>query len=188
VTRLADADWRRVTVHDMHLAFLVAERERYAPALARFGPGLVDAPDLADPEQNRLRMRMLYYMRRHLVGEIPPDTEWHEVRWLTDEHVDELRVIGRCEWDNPLDRNQLRRVAARAPRAAPPTLPLGPIVLWGHGRGGPFTILEGNHRLTALVAAGAQFQASACVGLSPSGCYWHLEDPAAILINDLWRS
>src|SRR5262249_29418329 len=108
VTRLADADWRRVTVHDTHLAFPVAGRACYAPALARFGPGLADAPDRAAPEQNRLRMRMLYYMRRHLVGEIPPDTEWHEVLWLTDEHVDDLRVIGRCEWDNPLDRNQLR--------------------------------------------------------------------------------
>src|SRR5262249_58732150 len=137
------------------LGFGVAERERYARALAKLGPGLVEAPDPADAEQNRLRMRMLYHMRRHLVGEIPPDTEWHEVRWLTEQHIDELRVIGRCEWDNPLDRNQLRRVAARAPRQALPPPPLRPVVLWGHRPDGPFTSLEGNHRLTALAAAGA---------------------------------
>jgi hypothetical protein len=187
---LRHADWQRVTVHDMHAAFLRGEREKYMQALASAGVdvALIDAPDLRDPEENRQRMRLVYGVRRWLVGEIPPDTEWYEVRSLTADHAHELRVIGRCGWDSPLDRNQLAVVADRLrPVPVPPTAPLDGIVLWGHDPAGPFTILEGNHRLTACAAHATPFEVAACVGLSPSSCYWHLDDPARMLLNDFWR-
>jgi hypothetical protein len=42
-----------------------------------------------------MRWRLLHAIRRHLIGELPSETQWHEVRDLTDNELSELHVIAR---------------------------------------------------------------------------------------------
>lgn len=51
-------------------------------------------------------------------------------------------------------------------------------ILWGHSRAGPFTIPQGNHKLTALSGSPhpKDFALAVYVGLSSAACYRHLPD------------
>ena len=51
--------------------------------------------------------------------------------------------------------------------------------MWGHDRGGPFTILEGNNRLIAYASTAPRpaLEVSVFIGLSKSPCFWHRADP-----------
>jgi hypothetical protein len=118
---LAGMTWKRVTVHEMVAAFLLSEPHRLAgvisPAAANRLMPMITSPNLSDPMENRARRRLLHLFRRQLIGEIPPDTRWFEVRNLTDNELPELHAIARCGWDAPgKDNNELLRVAARNPR------------------------------------------------------------------------
>jgi hypothetical protein len=178
------------------LAWLRAERHsRLAAALLRFPapvwqPGLtnlLDQADLNDPEQNRARLRLLYVIRNIYVLEIPPDTEWYEVASLTDADLAELHAVNHQTWTDANDRNELQSVAMRkrlAMSSDPSTW--DPPILWGHDRSGPFTILEGNNRLTAYAGSGRTgLSIPVLVGLSAMKCVWHILDGATPLVGDL---
>jgi hypothetical protein len=96
---------------------------------------------------------MLCMIRAPFIGELRADTRWYEVDNLTDEDLPELHVVARCGWDDPSgqDKNELFKVAARRKSELLRELPQSwkPIILWGHGKRGPFTIVEGNNRLVA---------------------------------------
>ena len=52
-------------------------------------------------------------------------------------------------------------------------------------RHGPFTILEGNNRMVAYAASGAEAVIPRVyVGVSPSPCIWHGPDRKALLVKD----
>jgi len=116
---------------------------------------------------------------------------WWEVRSLTENEIGELYVSARHnnEWDAA--GNRLEQVAAvvREPLRSLPSSWSGRIVLWGHDRAGPFSIIEGNHRMLAYAhcAPRPPLSIDVYVGLSPSYCYWHFADPALVLGNDLYR-
>ncbi|WP_316176124.1 hypothetical protein [Bradyrhizobium sp. SZCCHNRI1073] len=193
---LAQKAWIRVTMHHVILAWLRAERNtNVAAALSRFpwllwAPGiskLLDSPDLNDSEENRARLRIMYLIRNVFVLEIPPDTEWYNVRSLTDSELSELHTVNYQTWNDPADQNELRNVAARKPLVLNelPSKWETPI-LWGHDRNGPFTILEGNNRLTAYAgSAQSGLDIPVLIGLSPMRCHWHLLDRSPLLIYDL---
>jgi hypothetical protein len=66
------------------------------------------------------------------------------------EHYRELRSINHMSWISPSDENELEKVALPATEDCwEPKDEWSPI-LWGHDRTGPLTIVEGNHRMTAL--------------------------------------
>jgi hypothetical protein len=192
---LADMTWRRISVHHVVAEFLRNEPHRLALALspasqARLAP-MITSPNIGDAAENHARLRLLHLVRRQLIGEIPPDTQWHEVRNLTDSELAELHVIARSGWDAPgQDNNELLRVAARMPRPllGPPTNWPAPI-LWGHDKAGPFTIIEGNNRLVAYASTSprAGLAVPVLVGLSPTPCLFHVFDPRACIANDLWK-
>lgn len=149
---------------------------------------LLDNPDLNNAEENRARLRILYLSGRYVfVLEIPPDTEWYDVRNLTDADLSELHTVNFGDWSNPADRNDLRTVAARKPlelKALPSEWE--PPILWGHDKKGPFTIFEGNSRLTAYAGSGRSgLNIPVLIGLSAMRCHWHLADSAPLLIQDL---
>jgi hypothetical protein len=52
----------------------------------------------------------------------------------------------------------------------------GTPILWGHDRKGPFTIIEGNHRLVAYASQANKSGLSVpvFVGLSKTPCFWHI--------------
>lgn len=184
---LAEREWQELSIHDVVSEFLLSERGKYA----WLGPALmakIDSPVTSNSSDNHLRLRLLYWRRLHLMAEIPPDTKWYEVRRLTDAELSELRVIGRCGWDSPHDQNELEKVATRLQESLfeEPIAWHKPI-LWGHDRLGPFTILEGNHRLTAYCGSNKPKTLSVpvLVGLSPTPCFWHLPDQPHFLANDL---
>jgi hypothetical protein len=190
IVSLADERWSSASINDVVSELLLAERGKLPQLLPPHLVKALEAPDLIDPAENRLRLRVLYYYRRWLMGEIPPDTAWYEVRFLSERHIDELLVIGRCGWDDPSDRNELRRVASRRPQvlhSAPGTWRKP--ILWGHDASGPFTIIEGNHRLTAYESAPnpAPFQIPALVGISPTYFNFHLPDPPGHMFHDFWE-
>lgn len=183
--RLKNQKWRRVSIHEVYAAYLKAEWARI-PLRKNWPRSLVTQPNLRDRRENHVRLKLLYGLRLRLLMEIPPDTVWYKVTSLTERHLPELRAIGRCAWDGAGDQNELRQAAARRP------LPLrqlprrwDPIILWGHHKSGPFTILEGNHRLTAYAATpGAPpFSLPVYVGLSPSLCGLHLADTVPFLLG-----
>ncbi len=196
--------WRPISVHEFVAEFLLSERHKFAAIehhlsiqLTGVTPtklfAIIDNPNLTDAFENHLRLRLLYLTRCFLLGEIPPDTQWYEVRNLTDTELRDLHVIARCGWDDPkgADKNELLAVAERKPQTLtkPPASWRRPI-LWGHDKTGPFTIIEGNNRLTAYASTkpAPGLSVPALIGLSPTPCFWHIHDPARIIANDRWKN
>jgi hypothetical protein len=186
---LANMSWTPVTIHVVVAEFLQSERHNVAGFIHSALISVIDHPDLTNPLQNHFRLKLLYTIRRWIFGEIPPDTEWYEVQNLTEDELDELHVIARCGWDDPGDRNELRKVAARKPD----TLTTRPAewprpILWGHSKAGPFTIIEGNHRLVsyASTSSAAGLKIPALIGLSPTPCHYHIDDAGDVITRDLW--
>jgi hypothetical protein len=186
--------WTRVSMHKVILAWLRGERNSglavmlsqsylQSPELSK----LLDRADLNDPDENRARLRLFYLYRSVYFLEIPPDTEWFEVHNLTDNELEELHVVNFADWNDPSDKNELAKVAARKnkPLDAPPSN-WEPPILWGHNWQGPFTIIEGNHRLAAYAASGLSgLSTPVFVGLSPMACVWHIFDDCKLMMQDL---
>lgn len=180
--QLIDESWTPSSSAQMVLAFLAAEWEKW-PLLHMLGDRRLITPldaNLADALQNNLRTSLLWQVRGGLLQHVPTDTAWFEVSHLTGAHLGQLRVIHHIDWSQHTQTNELEEVARVRPEAlhgVPGEWPAP--ILWGHDQGGPFTILEGNHRLTALSGAPARrenWRTVALVGLSPRPCGWHRPD------------
>lgn len=191
---LADMAWTRVTMHPMVVAWLRAERDGYVTQVlpqtglsqARLAQ-LLDNTNIEDADENRARLRLLYWARNLFVLEIPPDTEWYEVRNLKHEHIGELLVVNHAAWTNSSDSNELLEVAIR--KDQPMRTPLSqwhPPILWGHDRTGPFTIIEGNNRLVSYANSGqTDLDMPVFIGISSMKCLYHLPDQSGPLIRDM---
>jgi hypothetical protein len=100
------------------------------------------------------------------------------VKYLRGCHFSQLRAINHVDWNSPDDRNELEKVALRVPIVWAGRLSGWEPILWGHDRNGPFTILEGNHRLNALAGSSDRVHCELVtyVGLSAGACGWHRPD------------
>ena len=158
---------------------------------------LIRAYEPQNPKDNLGRCILLSAKRGGLFDGIPPDTRWYRVEYLRNEHLDELLVMRESNWNSESDQNELRKVASRKKiprRSAPgdrgdrhqilefysddPNKWQSPI-LWGHDKDGPFTILEGTHRLVWYYGdaqAHPDFKNIVHIGLSDRPCYWHIND------------
>jgi hypothetical protein len=188
---LREKTWTRVSMHEVVLAWLRAERGKgNLAALLQARPDLLtllDHGNLNDPDENRKRLRLLYLNRNLFVIEIPPDTNWYEVESLTDVDLAELHAVNHPDWTASSDQNELLSVARRKRLVLrdPPSDWNTPI-LWGHDKTGPFTILEGNNRLAAYAASGRSgLDIHVFVGLSPMRCIFHIHDECGPLIQDM---
>jgi hypothetical protein len=194
---VAEGQWIPVSIHTFALEYLKAERATYLAQLRTLRPELItdadlarllEKPDLTNPFDNQRRLRLLYAIRGPYIVEIPPDTKWREVSTLTDDDLPNLYVTRHEAWTDPADNNELHLVAARKrePAKAPPDQ-WNRVILWGHRKSGPFTIIEGNHRLVGYMASKSNgLNIPVLVGLSTTPCYWHPLDPR-VPITDLWR-
>ena len=175
---LATQQWASVSFNDVALAFLQAEWNKLAP-LAWLDRGLIEQPDLRSPLENAARLSLLMGNRRELLTPLPTSTAWFRVAFLKQEHLPQLRVIGGCGFRGTELGHVLTDVAARVPRAlrAEPEA-WAPLVLWGHERHAPLTILEGNNRLIAYAASRPRplLSVECYVGLSNDHCQWHSVD------------
>jgi len=176
---LENETWARCSAPAVVLAFLRAEWDRWPRLAEHRDRRLVTEVDLTDVTQNEARLALLREVRGMLLNHVPPDTQWFEVRHLDVRHFWELRNIHHIDWSRHSRTNELEEMARLRPeplRGAPGGWQP---ILWAHEPIGPFTILEGNHRLTALAGAADQHQdyrMIAYVGLSPQPCAWHRPD------------
>ncbi len=69
---LANKDWSKISINNVVLEFLRAERDTkfnfYPPWLP-----IIDNPNLSDPLENHKRLRLLYIPRGKFMIEIPPE-------------------------------------------------------------------------------------------------------------------
>jgi hypothetical protein len=188
---MKDLKWTKIGIHEVVLEWLRGERDTkfnfYPPWLP-----VIDSPNLRDPVENHKRLRLLYIKRGPFIVEIPPDTEWWEIHGFTENELDELYLSARYHpspW-NDAGVNKLDKAAAIIPQDPIPMPWSGRIILWGHDKAGPFTIMEGNHRLLGYARdkTRSPLNIDVYVGISPSYCYWHALDPAIWFGRDLYKS
>jgi hypothetical protein len=175
---LADESWQPCSQHEVILSFLRSEGERWPAVSAGWDRRLIQKADLNNHAENHDRLKMLQTIRKSLMREVPYDTRWHKVAHLRDGHFHELRAIYHVAWTSPDDKNELEKVAMRRPQQWHGTKRDWEPILWAHDTSGPFTILEGNHRMTALATMNQSVQLIAYVGLSSRRCLWHALDSA----------
>ena len=181
---LALQKWEEVTIHQVYHSFLKGEFEN---CIKTFGQNaienkaLIDDPDFNNDSQNSKRSFLLCF-RAPLLFRIPCSTIWYRVSSLKENHFNELIVVGRCGWDDKSDQNELLTVAKRKNLKlnSSPSEWESPI-FFGHTKEGPFTIIEGNHRLVAYASVNSkskeELNIPVYVGLSSEHCIWHLPDP-----------
>jgi len=169
-------EWVRGEQHKLSETIPTEIFQRIKPRIDK----ILQNPDRNDPEENAHRRELLNRLRFSLLRLLPLDTQWYRVEFLRDCHLDELRVIGCCGWDSDNDENELHQVAARWPedgKTDPRTW--ASLVLWGHQKDGPFTIMEGNHRLVFHARHRiSELVAPVLIGLSDAPCPLHKPDPS----------
>jgi hypothetical protein len=185
---LPDAPWTDVTVHHVIAGYLASDRGHFSHFPQRWR-SIISNPNFDDLSENHLRLRLFYIKSAVVWSEVPPDTKWYEAT-LTEADIDLLYVSAghNPQWDEV--GNKLVAVSRHAPeplKAPPDTWER--VILWGHSKDGPFTIMEGNHRMIGWVGANSRppLNIKAYVGLSPSYCYWHYADPDCQLAQGLLR-
>ena len=154
-------EWERISVQKIVLEFLLSERKTRLcqvkphefPAFVRTHGlnTILDKANLESPVENHARLRLLCLIRRQLICEIPPDTDWYRVRNLTDNELLEMRIIGRCGLDDWADNNEVLKPRRQFTLTQAPS-EWRSVILFGHAKAGPFTIIEGNHRLIAYTS------------------------------------
>ena len=167
---------------------------------------VVDA-DISNERDNALRRALLFRRRGHMWRELPPDTQWWEVT-LEPEDLNLIRVFPRAQWRRVSNGSfQLNDITHRIAtvdfsgektkafiskvHAIASDLQKGKdsssVLLIGVDETKPFTILEGNHRLTAaLLISPALVQTSFRIlcGFSPNmgqSCWYETN------FANLWR-
>ena len=198
---------QRVTEAEVIAEFLRNEfyQDEFHHDRNRFEP-LVFEANLANEAENALRRALLFRRRGHMWRELPADTQWWEVE-IEDCDLNLIRVFPRAQWrqmagDDFLLRGIVQRIRDRqfSPKvndfvakvqALSYRLRIEPIsscvLLIGVAENQPFTILEGNHRLTAALLAGPHLLRTrfrVLVGLSPKmteSCWYETS------FANLWR-
>jgi hypothetical protein len=164
---------RRINEPDAIAEFLKNEfyRDEFHHDRENFEPVVMHA-DIANESENALRRALLFRRRGHMWRELPVDTQWWEVS-MEPADLRLLRVFPRAQWrriaaGNFLLENIVERI--RNQKFSGPTRGFISkvqalsyrlrtdkartcVLLIGVDEGLPFTILEGNHRLTAALLA-----------------------------------
>ena len=158
--------------------------------------GLVAAPDLSNPADNSLRRALFSLRHGTLWGALPKDTEWYEVE-LRASDLSRIRAFPRAQW-RKLARgdfaiNKVVRCISEGNRSTDPAFLAkiqslrnacfkpesnpGAVLLIGLSGSGPFTILDGNHRMVAAMLNSPESLRTFRVycGLSPRmvECCWY---------------
>lgn len=188
---------RRVWEEEVIAAFLRNEYHHadYDPDRERFRH-VVLSDDYTSASENALRRALLFRRRGTMWRELPPDTQWYEVK-LNRQDIGRLRVFPRAQWrrlasgsfglTEILDRIRRNQFSSRAAgfvgqiREFSEELKRGSnggaILLIGLDQHQPLTIIEGNHRLTAAALAGEteMLQFRYFCGFSPhmTECCWY---------------
>lgn len=165
---------------------------------------LVTAPDVEDEAQNKVRRALFNVRHRSLWKQLPPDTEWFQAE-IGANDLERIRVFPRAQWrrfaGGDFDLTQVaHRIADERyrTRANPAFLakiddlrdqsvdgtPAGAILLIGLDERGPFTILDGNHRLVASLLTSSpdlsRFRFFCGLSLKMAQCCWYRTNVATL--------
>jgi len=164
---------------------------------------LVASPNFENAEENARRRALLSLRHGSLWRQLPGETEWFEVK-LTTSSLLQLRVFPRAQWsklargkyditavadriagdngDGIGDAAFLARIQSL--RNAPCDELNGAVILIGVSADGPFTILDGNHRLVAATLNSPEVMQNFrfYCGLSPRmvECCWYRTSVATL--------
>ncbi len=194
-----ELNWLRSTAENevigefLHTDFQGLEFEDYRQSLAK----VVDTPNYDDAIENAARRALFYLRHGSLWREIPKDTQWFETE-LKPAHFDRIRVFPRAQWrklargDYSLPRIIKSIESGEAARSAdsaflqkikdlqdawPHANERGAIILIGTSESGPWTVLDGNHRLVAsILTSPSSVERFRCFcGVSPRMvyCCWY---------------
>lgn len=188
----------RITEAEIILEFLKSEfyHPEYDADRGRFEP-LVYSPDLNDDRDNALRRALLFRRRGHMWRELPPDTQWWEMEFSSEE-AQQVSIFPRAQWRAPARGNfaalnvaeQIRQdmlsenpspLAAKIKSLSMMLQNEGPkstIMLIGIDEQHPLTMLEGNHRFVASLMLPADLmlhRLRVTCGFSPhmERCCWY---------------
>jgi hypothetical protein len=164
---------RRVTEPDVIAEFLRNEfyRDEFHRDRKSF-EHLVLHADIANETENKLRRALLFRRRGHMLRELPPDTQWWEVS-IEPHDLELLRVFPRAQWRqiasgsfllrDIVDRIRSKQFSGRTRDFISKVQALSYrlrtdrtrscVLLIGIDELAPFTVLEGNHRVTAALLA-----------------------------------
>ena len=183
--------------------FRCPEFQEYQESVAR----LVNAPDLGNAEENKVRRALLFVRHGALWRELPKNTEWFEAE-IRNEDLHRIRVFPRAHWrklalgdfsiTQVAQRIEDERYRDRTPEAFRAKIEdlrdhlmedeasvAGAVLLIGLSESGPFTVLDGNHRLLAaiLAAPDAVDRLRFFCGLSPKmhQCCWYQTNVTTLL-------
>lgn len=167
---------------------------------------LVQQADLSDEAGNALRRALLFRRRGHMWRELPSDTQWWEVEFEPDD-LDRVRVFPRAQWSKVAEgsfllKDIVRRIRTEQFRGSTRNFIAkiqalsyrlrteqdnSAVVLIGIDDHQPFTVLEGNHRVTAALLASPEILRSrfrVFCGFSqrmPESCWYQTN------LANLWR-
>lgn len=190
---------RPITEDEVIAGFL--QSDFHLPEFAKYRKSmreLVTSPDLEDPVENALRRALLFVRHGALWRELPRDTQWFQVE-LTEADLYKIRVFPRAQWRKLAQGNfgiteVCDSIAAGRGRAAigekfvgkidslrnvyQQQQTMGAVLLIGQNASGPFTVIDGNHRLVAAILFSAEVvnqKLSLFCGLSPKmdKCCWY---------------
>jgi O-antigen/teichoic acid export membrane protein len=196
---------RRVPEDEVIFEFL--KNDFHSPVFEQYQAALHDlvtTPDLQHEGQNKVRRALFNIRHRALWKELPKDTQWFEVE-IEMKDLARIRVFPRAQWRKfALGNFGLTQVAPRIlderyrDRASAAFLEKiddlrdhmrqetvgGAVLLIGQNEAGPFTILDGNHRLVAaaLTSPRALEKFRFFCGLSPkmAQCCWYRTNVATL--------
>lgn len=157
---------------------------------------IIVRPNFADAKENQKRRAM--HLLRHLTlwNEIPKDTEWYEVE-INEVALEQVRVFPRAQWRklargnfaitriaddlrarrHKLDADFISKIEALEEQLRQGNRGFGTVILLGHRKKKPVTVLDGNHRLVAtmLTSAGKLSGLRFMCGLSErmDRCCWY---------------
>jgi len=171
---------------------------------------LVRKPDLKSVRENALRQALLFLRRGAMWRELPEDTKWFEVE-LTKADLERIRFFPRAHWrrvaqgsfyltdvierirlmlvnfpDTEIPHDEFIEKLTRLTRLVRQGFTNPTILMIGVDSRGPLTILDGNHRMAAVLLAespstlkGLRF----ICGLSPkmTRCCWYYTNVNTLL-------
>ncbi len=196
---------RRASEDEVIAAFLKndfqsPEFEDYRQSLGE----IVSAPNFSESGENALRRALLFIRHGALWRELPKGTKWFEVE-VFPENLNQIRVFPRAQWRKlargdfalPKIVHSLRtettvrtegaflaKIHELSARVRQDSIG-GAVLLIGRDGRGPFTVLDGNHRVAAamLISPGELRRFRFFCGLSPrmEECCWFETNTATLL-------
>jgi hypothetical protein len=196
---------RRVAEDEVILEFLKNDIgstrfTQYQEVVQKF----IATPNLRDDAENEMRRALFTVRHGRLWNELPDDTAWFEVE-IVPADLDRIRVFPRAQWrkvalgdfslpivsqriaDDWVHRRSseaFRQKIGKLRRRLEREKLAGAILLIGKSETGPFTVLDGNHRLVAAVLNSPEsigrFRFFCALSPNMAQCCWYRTNAATL--------